>query len=153
MPLKRTMRADGSPARDAVASATASGCSAPARPASANHRSNIWTGSPGISDSMSGGTSAGSFLRHVLAQLLEGGPLQPRHVHLADTQPARDLRLGHLLVKPHGHDRPLARRQVLHGPVEQVSHLHTIQLEVLGADRFGHGTPAFAIRGAQGLVE
>src|SRR6266550_1867271 len=59
--------------------------------------------------------SAGAFFRHVLSQLLEGGALQPRYVHLADAQPPRDLRLRHLLVKPHGHDRPLTRSQVLHG--------------------------------------
>src|SRR6266576_2099478 len=69
-------------------------------------------GSRGASDSSSGipvSGSARAFLGHVLAQLLERGPLQPRDVHLAYAQPAGDLGLRHLLVEPHGHDCPLAR--------------------------------------------
>src|SRR4051812_8571476 len=55
--------------------------------------------------------SARALLRHVLSELLERGALKTRDVHLADTEPLGDLRLRHLLVEPHRHDRSLTRRE------------------------------------------
>src|SRR5205814_3566455 len=97
--------------------------------------------------------SARGFLRHVLLQLLQGRTLEPRHVHLADAQPPRDLRLGHLLVKPHGHDRALARRQVLHRTVEQVAHLDTLELRVRTANLLRDRALVLAVAAGDGLVE
>src|SRR3982074_180719 len=74
------------------------------------------------------------FLGHVLPKLLERRSLQARDVHLADAEAAGDLRLRHLLVEPHGHDRPLAWSQMLHRAVEQVAHLNAVQLRVGTAD-------------------
>src|SRR5213082_2092983 len=45
----------------------------------------------------------------VLSQLLEGRPLQAGDMHLGDAQALGDLRLRHLVVEAHGHDRPLTR--------------------------------------------
>src|SRR5713101_1091494 len=127
------MRAEGPRGPD-VASAIASGWGAPAFSASAYHRRKSSIGSAGASGSRSGNLLLRALYRHVLAQLLESRSLQARHVHLADPQPACDLRLGHLLVEPHGHDGPLTRRQVLHGAVEHVAHLDTFELRIRTAD-------------------
>src|ERR671939_1864985 len=46
-------------------------------------------------------------LREMLSQMLQGRPLQPRDVHLADAQALGHLRLGHLVEEPHDHDAAL----------------------------------------------
>src|SRR5258705_13494950 len=103
------MRTDG-PCSPAEASAIASGCGWPAASASRYQRRNSVSGSVGAFDSSRGMSRklGGGFLRDVLAQLLQRRSLEARHVHLADAKAACDLRLRHLLVEPHGHDRPLA---------------------------------------------
>src|SRR5436309_452125 len=128
------MRAEGSPPAPAVARVMASGCGAPAVTASSNQRWNNASGSAGISSSSSGKGSARRLLRHVPAQLLQRRPLQARDVHLADAEPARYLRLRHLLVEAHGHDRALARREMLHGAVQEVAHLDPLELGIGAAD-------------------
>src|SRR5947207_317204 len=113
-------------------------------------------GSRGASDSSSGipvSGSARAFLGHVLAQLLERGPLQPRDVHLAYAQPVGDLGLRHLLVEPHGHDCPLARRQVLHRPVQDVAHLHALELRVRAPDLLGDRAAVLPVPRGYRLVE
>src|SRR3989440_6470007 len=96
---------------------------------------------------------ARAFFWHVLAKLLERGTLEPRDVHLADAEPARDLRLRHLLVKPHRHDRALARGQMLHCAVEHVAHLDALQLRIGAADLLGHRAVVLPVAGRDRLVE
>ena len=55
-------------------------------------------------------------------------------MHLADAKPARDLRLRHLLVKPHGHDRALTWSEVHHRAIKEVAHLDPVELWVDSAD-------------------
>src|SRR5438093_2800943 len=78
--------------------------------------------------------SARGLLRNVLAELLQRGTLKARDMHLADAEPLGDLRLRHLLVEPHGHDCALTRRQVLHRALENVAHLHPLELGAAAAD-------------------
>src|SRR5215471_9092131 len=73
--------------------------------------------------------------RHVLAELLQRGALEAGDVHLADAQALGDLGLGHLLEEAHDHDPPLALVQVLHRPLQHLTHLHPVQVRILGAHR------------------
>src|SRR5882762_4780890 len=129
------MRTEG-PWSPAVASAIASGCGWPAASASRYQRRNSVSGSAGAFDSSRGMSRrlGGGFLRHVFPELLERRPLKARDVHLADAEPARDLRLRHLLVEPHGHDRPLAGSQMLHRAIQHVTHLDAVELGIRPAD-------------------
>src|SRR5207248_11706773 len=100
-----------------------------------------------------GEASARALLRHVLAQLLQRGALQSGDMHLADPETARDLRLRHLLVKPHRHDGALSWRQVLHGAIEHVAHLDPFELGIGAAYLLRHGSVVLPIARPDRLVE
>src|SRR5256886_1222111 len=94
-----------------------------------------------ISGSVSPGSatpvSALARYRQLFLELLDGGPLQPGDVHLRDSEPLGDLRLGQFIDEAQVHYPPLTRRQVAHRLIEQVLELHLVEVLVFPTETFG----------------
>src|SRR5919197_2203222 len=71
----------------------------------------------------------------LLADLLERAPDQPRHVHLRDPDPLRDLRLRQALEEAEVEDRPLALVERLETRLEHGPLLRDLVARLLRADR------------------